>query len=163
MEDLCKYHMVNSNGYKAWFELADYLITEAGFVLIWAETDIKCRYAGISPSAVVIVATIRALKMHGGVKKTELAAENISALEKGFENLKKHIENIKKFGIPAVVAINKFSTDTDAEIAKLLELCRLEGVEASICDVWAKGGEGGEDLAQKVIDAWIKKATSNSI
>ncbi|NLM42940.1 MAG: formate--tetrahydrofolate ligase [Clostridiales bacterium] len=146
---------------KLGLKLADYLITEAGFGAdLGAEKflDIKCRYAGISPSAVVIVATIRALKMHGGVKKTELAAENISALEKGFENLKKHIENIKKFGIPAVVAINKFSTDTDAEIAKLLELCRLEGVEASICDVWAKGGEGGEDLAQKVIDACDKES-----
>jgi len=145
---------------KLGLKLVDYLITEAGFGAdLGAEKfiDIKCRYAGIVPSAVVIVATVRALKMHGGVSKTELAAENIAALEKGFENLRKHIENIKKFGLPAVVSINKFSTDTDAEIARLLELCRLEGVEASICEVWEKGGEGGIDLAQKVIEACEKE------
>jgi len=145
---------------KLGLKLVDYLITEAGFGAdLGAEKfiDIKCRYAGIVPSAVVIVATVRALKMHGGVSKTELAAENIAALEKGFENLKKHIENIKKFGLPAVVSINKFSTDTDAEISRLMELCRLEGVEASICEVWEKGGEGGIDLAQKVIEACEKE------
>lgn len=145
---------------KLGLKLVDYLITEAGFGAdLGAEKfiDIKCRYAGIVPSAVVIVATVRALKMHGGVSKTELAAENITALEKGFENLKKHIENIKKFGLPAVVSINKFSTDTDAEISRLMELCRLEGVEASICEVWEKGGEGGIDLAQKVIEACEKE------
>lgn len=146
---------------KLGLKLADYLITEAGFGAdLGAEKfmDIKCRYAGISPSAVVIVATIRALKMHGGVKKTDLAQENVPALEKGFENLRKHIENIKKYGVPAVVAINKFVTDTDAEVTRLLELCRLEGVEASLCEVWEKGGEGGEDLASKIIEACEKES-----
>jgi len=145
---------------KLGLKLVDYLVTEAGFGAdLGAEKfmDIKCRYAGIAPSAVVIVATVRALKMHGGVKKNELSAENVAALEKGFDNLRKHIENIKKFGVPAVVAINKFVTDTDAELARLLELCRLEGVEASLCEVWEKGGEGGEDLAAKVIEACEKE------
>lgn len=145
---------------KLGLKLVDYLVTEAGFGAdLGAEKfmDIKCRYAGIAPSAVVIVATVRALKMHGGVKKTELAAENVAALEKGFDNLRKHIENIKKFGVPAVVAVNKFVTDTEAELARLLELCRLEGVEASLCEVWEKGGEGGEELAAKVIEACEKE------
>ncbi|SHJ08724.1 formate--tetrahydrofolate ligase [Lutispora thermophila] len=146
---------------KLGLKLVDYLVTEAGFGAdLGAEKfmDIKCRYAGISPSAVVIVATIRALKMHGGVKKTELATENVPAMEKGFDNLRKHIENIKKFGVPAIVAINRFVTDTDAEIARLLELCRMEGVEASLCEVWEKGGEGGEELAAKVIEACEKES-----
>jgi len=146
---------------KLGLKLVDYLVTEAGFGAdLGAEKfmDIKCRYAGIAPSAVVIVATIRALKMHGGVKKTELSAENVAALEKGFDNLRKHIENIKKFGVPAVVAVNKFVTDTEAEVSRLLELCRLEGVEASLCEVWEKGGEGGEDLAAKVIEACEKES-----
>ncbi|WP_372995128.1 formate--tetrahydrofolate ligase [Lutispora sp.] len=145
---------------KLGMKLVDYLVTEAGFGAdLGAEKfmDIKCRYAGISPSAVVIVATIRALKMHGGVKKTELSAENVAALEKGFDNLRKHIENIKKFGVPAVVAVNKFVTDTEAEVTRLLELCRMEGVEASLCQVWEKGGEGGEELAAKVIEACEKE------
>ena len=104
----------------------DYVVTEAGFAAdLGAEKfmDIKCRAAGIAPDAVVIVATIRALKMHGGVAKADLSAPNVSALEKGFENLAVHIENISKFGVPAVVAVNKFITDTDEEIAKLEELC----------------------------------------
>lgn len=146
---------------KMGLKLSDYLITEAGFGAdLGAEKffNIKCRYGGIKPSAVVLVATIRALKMHGGIKKANLGEENVPALEKGFENLKKHIENIKKFGIPSVVAVNKFITDTDAEISKLTELCRLEGVEASICEVWEKGGEGGLDLAQKVIEACEKES-----
>lgn len=146
---------------KLGLKLVDYLITEAGFGAdLGAEKfmDIKCRYAGITPSAVVIVATVRALKMHGGVKKTDLGQENVPALEKGFENLKKHIENIKKFGLPSVIAINRFVTDTDGEVNKLLELCRVEGVEASICDVWEKGGEGGIDLAQKVVEACEKES-----
>ena len=144
---------------KLGLKLVDYLITEAGFGAdLGAEKfmNIKCRYAGIKPSAVVLVATIRALKMHGGVKKTELGQENVPALEKGFANLKKHIENIKKFGVPSVVAVNRFITDTDAEVSKLMELCRLEGVEAAVCEVWEKGGEGGLDLAQKVIEACEK-------
>ncbi|MDD4833449.1 MAG: formate--tetrahydrofolate ligase [Lutispora sp.] len=145
---------------KLGLKLVDYLITEAGFGAdLGAEKfmDIKCRYGGIAPSAVVIVATVRALKMHGGVKKTDLGQENVPALEKGFENLKKHIENVNKFGVPAVVAINKFVTDTEAEVAKLMDLCRIQGVEASICDVWEKGGAGGEDLASKVVAACDQK------
>lgn len=146
---------------KLGLKLVDYLITEAGFGAdLGAEKfmDIKCRYAGIAPSAVVIVATVRALKMHGGVKKTDLGQENVPALEKGFENLKKHIENINKFGVPVVVAMNKFITDTEAELAKLTDLCRIQGVEASICEVWEKGGEGGEDLASKVVEACEKES-----
>lgn len=141
---------------KLGLRLTDYLITEAGFGAdLGAEKfmDIKCRYAGIKPSAVVLVATVRALKMHGGVKKEDLGEENVKALGIGFDNLRKHIENIKKFGVPTVVAINKFITDTENEISKLMELCRLEGVEAAICEVWEKGGEGGLELAQKVIEA----------
>ena len=139
--------------------LNDYLITEAGFGAdLGAEKfmNIKCRYAGFKPSAVVLVATIRALKMHGGVKKADLGEENVAALEKGFVNLQKHIENISKFGVPSVVAINKFITDTDAEISKLTELCRLEGADAAVCEVWEKGGEGGLELAHKVIEACEK-------
>ncbi len=146
---------------KLGLKLADYLITEAGFGAdLGAEKfmNIKCRYAGIEPSAVVLVATVRALKMHGGVKKVDLGTENVPALEKGFDNLRKHIENIKKFGVPAVVAVNKFITDTDNEISKLMELCRVEGVEAAICEVWEKGGDGGLDLAQKVIEACEKES-----
>lgn len=140
-------------------KLNDYLITEAGFGAdLGAEKfmNIKCRYAGLKPSAVVLVATIRALKMHGGVKKTDLGEENVPALEKGFANLQKHIENINKFGVPSVIAINKFITDTDAELSKLMELCRLEGVDAAVCEVWEKGGEGGLELAEKVIEACEK-------
>lgn len=144
---------------KLGLKLTDYLITEAGFGAdLGAEKfmNIKCRYAGIKPSAVVLVATVRALKMHGGVKKSDLGNENVPALEAGFENLKKHIENIKKFGVPSVVAVNKFVTDTESEVSKLMELCRLEGVSAAICDVWEKGGEGGLDLANKVIEVCEK-------
>ncbi len=146
---------------KLGLKLADYLITEAGFGAdLGAEKfmNIKCRYAGIEPSAVVLVATVRALKMHGGVKKADLGTENVPALEKGFDNLRKHIENIKKFGVPVVVAVNKFITDTDNEISKLMELCRVESVEAAICEVWEKGGDGGLDLAQKVIEACEKES-----
>ncbi|NLN47779.1 MAG: formate--tetrahydrofolate ligase [Clostridiales bacterium] len=144
---------------KLGLKLTDYLITEAGFGAdLGAEKfmNIKCRYAGIKPSAVVLVATVRALKMHGGVKKSDLGNENVPALEAGFENLKKHIENIKKFGVPSVVAVNKFVTDTESEVSKLMELCRLEGVNAAICDVWEKGGEGGLNLAHKVIEVCEK-------
>ncbi len=144
---------------KLGLKLTDYLITEAGFGAdLGAEKfmNIKCRYAGIKPSAVVLVATVRALKMHGGVKKTDLGEENVPALEAGFENLKKHIENIKKFGVPSVVAMNKFITDTESEISKLMELCRSEGVNAALCEVWEKGGAGGLDLANKVIEACEK-------
>ncbi|MDF2532626.1 MAG: formate--tetrahydrofolate ligase, partial [Clostridia bacterium] len=141
---------------KLGLKLADYVVTEAGFGAdLGAEKfmDIKCRLGGLAPDAVVIVATIRALKMHGGVAKTELTAENLEALNKGFANMEKQIENIQKFGVPAVVAINKFITDTAAEIALVQEHCKKLGVESSVCEVWEKGGLGGEDLAQKVVAA----------
>lgn len=134
-------------------KLGDYCITEAGFGAdLGAEKfcDIKCRFGGLSPDCAVIVATIRALKYNGGVPKAELSNENIPALKKGIVNLKTHIENIHKFGIPAVVAINRFSADTDGEIAVVEELCRDMGVEVSMTEVFAKGGEGGKELAEKV-------------
>ncbi len=133
----------------------DYVVTEAGFAAdLGAEKflDIKCRVAGIAPSAVVIVATIRALKMHGGVAKTELSKPDCAALEKGFANLKAHIENIGKFGVPAVVAVNKFITDTDEEIALLEKLCKENGSTAVLCEGWGKGGEGAVKLAEVVAD-----------
>ena len=132
---------------------ADYVVTEAGFAAdLGAEKfmDIKCRVAGIKPSAVVIVATIRALKMHGGVLKTELSKPNVGALQKGFENLKAHIENIKKFGVQSVVAVNKFVTDTDEEIEMLKKLCEQNGSKAVLCEGWGKGGEGTTELAEVV-------------
>ena len=135
--------------------LGDYVVTEAGFGAdLGAEKflDIKCRKTDIKPSAVVIVATIRALKMHGGVAKKDLALENVEALMKGFENLEKHIENIKKFNLPYVVAINKFITDTDAEIKALEDWATSNGHTVSLSEVWGKGSEGGLDLAKKVID-----------
>ena len=137
-------------------KLADYCITEAGFGSdLGAEKfmDIKCRMAGLTPSAVVLVATIRALKYNGGVPKAELSAENTAALEKGLPNLEKHIENMKKFGVPVVVAINRFATDTDAEIAVLAGKMEALGVPFSLCEHFAKGGEGAADLAEKVVAA----------
>ncbi len=134
-------------------KLGDYCITEAGFGAdLGAEKffDIKCRFAGLKPSCAVLVATIRALKYNGGVPKTELSAENVDALKKGIVNLQTHIENIRKFGVPVVVAINRFHTDTDAEIAYLKEFCEKMGVEVSLAEIFAKGGEGGIDLANKV-------------
>jgi len=136
-------------------KLADYLVTEAGFGAdLGAEKflDIKCRYGNLKPDAVVVVATIRALKMHGGVAKTELSKENLSALDKGFENLAKQIENIKKFGLPVMVAINKFAMDTEAEIDLLLKKCREYGVAAVLNEVWEKGGEGGKEMAEKLVE-----------
>lgn len=133
---------------------SDYAITEAGFGAdLGAEKflNIKCRISGFKPNAVVLVATIKALKMHGGVNKNDLKEENVEALEKGFENLKRHAENLKKFGLPVVVAINQFVQDTDAEIAKLQALCKNLGLEMSLCQVWEKGGQGAEDLAQKLV------------
>ena len=135
-------------------KLADYLVTEAGFGAdLGAEKffNVVCRFAGFKPSAVVIVATVRALKYNGGVPRAELNKENLEALEKGFANLEKHIENIGKFGLPAVVAINRFPTDTDAELNKLRELIEATGAEFALSEVWAKGGEGGIELAQKVL------------
>ncbi len=136
-------------------KLGDYAITEAGFGAdLGAEKflDIKCRYAGLNPSAVVIVATIRALKMHGGVDKKNLAPENLEALEKGLPNLLRHVANIKDvFGLPAVVAVNKFPTDTDAEIDLVIKKCRELGVNTILSTVHANGGEGGVELAEEVI------------
>ena len=135
-------------------KLADYVITEAGFGSdLGAEKffDIKCRFAGLKPSCVVLVATIRALKYNGGIPKTELTAENVEALEKGIVNLRTHIENMQKFGVPVVVAINRFASDTDAEIAVIKRVCGEMGVEVSLAEIFAKGGEGGTDLAEKVV------------
>ena len=135
-------------------KLADYVVTEAGFGAdLGAEKflDIKCRKAGIAPECVVVVATIRALKMHGGVKKDDLKKEDLKALEAGMSNLQRHIENIKKFGLPAVVSINRFSADTDAEIALVKEKCKALGVEAIMADHWAMGGEGAADVAKAVV------------
>ena len=140
-------------------KMADYTVTEAGFGAdLGAEKflDIKCRFTGFRPNAVVIVATIRALKMHGGLAKTELGTENIEALKKGMTNLAKHIENIQKFGLPIVVAINAFPTDTENELKELKALCESMGASVSISEAWAKGGEGAVDLAQKVIEACEK-------
>lgn len=142
-------------------KLADYLVTEAGFGAdLGAEKffDIKCRYGGLKPNAAVVVATIRALKMHGGLKKEELSKENIDALEKGIENLGKQIENVQKYGIPVVVAINKFTHDTDREIQFVKRYCNDLGVEVALAEVWEKGGEGGIELAEKVIDACEKES-----
>ena len=140
---------------KTALKLADYVITEAGFGAdLGAEKflDIKCRVAGLRPSAVVIVATVRALKMHGGLLKEELKEENLQALEKGLPNLLRHVSNIKNvYGLPAVVAVNRFPTDTDAEIALVIRKCRELGVNTVLSDVWAKGGEGGEELAREVV------------
>ena len=136
-------------------KLGDYCITEAGFGSdLGAEKflDIKCRMAGLAPAAVVLVATVRALKYNGGVPKADLAAENIAALEKGVVNLKAHIENMQKYGLPVVVAINRFHTDTDAELAVVDRCCRDCGVEYALSEVFAKGGEGGEALARKVVE-----------
>jgi len=136
-------------------KLADYVVTEAGFGAdLGAEKfiDIKCRVAGIRPSAVVIVATVRALKMHGGAQKKELGVENLAALEKGLPNLLKHIENITvKFGLPAVVAINRFPTDTEAELKLIDTKCKEYGANVALSEVWGKGGAGGVELAQEVI------------
>ena len=143
------------NGTLCSLALGDYVVTEAGFAAdLGAEKffDIKCRYGGLEPSAVVIVATVRALKMHGGVVLSELSAENLGALKHGFENLRVHIENISKFGLHSIVALNKFSTDTDKEISLIKELCASMGVEAVLCETWEKGGEGGITLAEKVVE-----------
>ncbi len=138
---------------KLCLKLADYAITEAGFGSdLGAEKffDIKCRYAGLKPSCTVLVATIRALKYNGGVPKDKLTEENLEALEKGVVNLKTHIENLHKFGVPVVVAINRFHTDTEAELALVEKVCTELGAEFSLAEIFAKGGEGGTDLAQKV-------------
>jgi formate--tetrahydrofolate ligase len=137
-------------------KLADYTVTEAGFGAdLGAEKfmDIKCRFAGIRPDAVVIVATVRALKYNGGVKKTELKEENVDALRSGMENLRKHIENMQSFGAPVVVAINRFDTDTAAELETVINMCREWGADCALSEVFAKGGSGGTELAEKVLGA----------
>jgi formate--tetrahydrofolate ligase len=137
-------------------KLADILVTEAGFGAdLGAEKfiDIKCRFAGLKPDAVVLVATVRALKLHGGVAKADLGQVNMGALEKGLANLAKHIENVGKFGLPAVVAINAFPTDTPEELKFVAEKCAALGAEVALSEVWAKGGAGGETLAKKVLAA----------
>src|SRR5206468_7957800 len=135
-------------------KLADYVVTEAGFGAdLGAEKffDIKCRKAGLKPDAAVVVATVRALKMHGGVPRDGLKEENVAALEKGFANLARHLENLRGFGVPVVVSVNRFSADTEAEHAKLKELCAAQGAEAVIADHWAYGGEGAAALAEAVV------------
>ena len=140
--------------------MADYVVTEAGFGAdLGAEKffDIKCRQAGFSPDAVVLVATIRALKYNGGVPKTELSAENVEALEKGIVNLEKHIENLQKYKVPVVVTLNSFVTDSEAEIAFVKQFCEERGCEFAISEVWEKGGEGGIALAEKVLKTLEEK------
>ena len=142
-------------------KLSDYAITEAGFGAdLGAEKflDIKCRFAGLKPSAVVIVATVRSMKYNGGVPLADLKEENVDALVKGSVNLIAHINNIKKFGLPAVVAINRFDSDTDAELAKTEEICKENGAEFALSEVFMKGGDGGIDLAKKVIAACEKES-----
>ena len=140
---------------KTAMKMADYAITEAGFGAdLGAEKflDIKCRMAGLTPSAVVIVATVRALKMHGGLAKTELGSENLEALERGIPNLLRHVSNIKNvYKLPSVVAVNRFPTDTDAEIQFIINKCRELGVNVILSTVWAEGGKGGEELAREVV------------
>ena len=146
----CNSVMATTTGLK----LVDYLVTEAGFGAdLGAEKffDIKCRKAGLKPSAVVIVATVRALKMHGGVAREELGKENLAALDKGFANLARHLENLGRFGVPAIVAINHFTSDTAAEEALIRKKCAEIGVEAVLCTHWAEGGKGAEALARAVV------------
>lgn len=140
---------------KTALKLADYVVTEAGFGAdLGAEKfmDIKCRFAGLHPDAVVLVATVRALKYNGGVPKNELSAENLKCLKAGIVNLEKHIENIQKFGVPVVVTLNRFVTDTQAELDFVKEFCESRGAEFALANVWEKGGEGGIDLANKVLE-----------
>ena len=142
-------------------KLADYAITEAGFGAdLGAEKffDIKCRYAGLKPSAVVLVATVRALKYNGGVAKADLVNENIEALKAGAVNLEAHIDNLHKYGVPVVVAINRFGTDTDAELKAVEDICIAKGAEFALSEVFAKGGEGGIELAEKVVKACEKES-----
>ncbi len=147
---------------KTALKLADYVVTEAGFGAdLGAEKffDIKCRIAGLKPNAAVIVATVRALKMHGGVGKDDLGQENVDAVKKGCENLARHIRNVKSFGVPAVVAVNRFTADTDAEVAAIVKAGEELGAEVVECTHWADGGAGAEDLAKHVVDL-VDKGTS---
>ena len=145
---------------KAALKMADYVITEAGFGAdLGAEKffDVKCRIAGLKPDAVVLVATIRALKYNGGVPKAELSAENMDALKKGIVNLEKHIENLQKYGVPVIVTLNAFVTDTEAETKYVKDFCEERGCEFALSEVWAKGGEGGIALAEKVLKTLEEK------
>ena len=148
---------------KTALKLADVVITEAGFGAdLGAEKflDIKCRMAGLTPNAVVLVATIRALKYNGGMSKNDLSTENLDALKKGIVNLEKHIENLQKYGIPVIVALNRFVTDTDAEIEYVKSFCIEKDSEFSLCEVWEKGGEGGIDLAKKLLTTMEEKQSN---
>jgi len=141
---------------KTGLALADVVLTEAGFGSdLGAEKffDIKCRFGKLNPEVAVLVATVRALKMNGGANKKDLSTENLGALEKGLPNLQRHIENVKQFGVPVIVAVNRFTSDTDAELAMVADYASKQGVCASVNDVWAKGGAGGEDLAREVLSA----------
>ena len=143
-------------GTKTALKLADYVVTEAGFGAdLGAEKffDIKCRKAGLTPSAAVVVITVRSLKYNGGVKVPDLAEENLAALEAGFANVRRHLENLQKFGVPAIVAINHFATDTPREIDAVVKLCQEAGAEAALSKAWAEGGEGAVELAEKVTRA----------
>ena len=144
-------------------KLADYTITEAGFGAdLGAEKflDIKCRMAGLKPDAIVLVATVRALKYNGGVPKTELAGENLEALKKGIVNLEKHIENLQKYDVPVVVTLNKFATDSEAELSFVKEFCENRGCDFALSEVWEKGGEGGIELANKVVETLENKKSN---
>ncbi len=146
---------------KTALKLGDYVITEAGFGAdLGAEKflDIKCRFAGLTPSAVVVVATVRALKMHGGLDREELGQENLDALEKGLPNLLRHLANMKQvYGLPAVVAVNRFPSDTDAEIKLVIEKCKQLGANVVLSTVWAEGGKGGEALAKEIVSLCEEK------
>ncbi|HSH45476.1 MAG TPA: formate--tetrahydrofolate ligase, partial [Longimicrobiales bacterium] len=140
---------------KTGLQLGDYVVTEAGFGAdLGAEKffDIKCRVGELKPEVAVVVATVRALKMHGGVPKNELEKENVDALKRGLENLQGHVENIRKFGVPPIVGLNRFASDTDAEVAAVLEACKVWGVPAAEADPWGGGGEGVLELADAVVD-----------
>ncbi|MDP6785006.1 MAG: formate--tetrahydrofolate ligase, partial [Alphaproteobacteria bacterium] len=148
---------------KTGLKLTDYVVTEAGFGAdLGAEKflDIKCRKSKLKPDCVVIVATIRALKMHGGVEKKDLKNENVEALKKGLVNLERHIGNVKKFGLPVVVAVNHFITDTDKEVNALMDFCKNLGVRSSLCTHWSNGGEGTKDLAKSVVEICDKNNSS---
>jgi formate--tetrahydrofolate ligase len=144
-------------------KLGDVVVTEAGFATeLGAEKffDIKCRIGGLKPAAAVIVATVRALKMHGGIKKEDLGIPDVAALLKGMDNLSKHVDNIRQFGVPAVVALNHFSQDSDAEVAVVMDACQKLGVPARISRVWELGGDGGQELAHAVLEAMQRQGVS---
>ena len=148
---------------KTALKLADVVVTEAGFGAdLGAEKflDIKCRMADLKPAAVVLVATIRALKYNGGVVKAELSNENLEALEKGIVNLEKHIENLQKYGVPIVVSLNRFITDSDAELGYVKNFCESRNCDFALCEVWEKGGEGGIELANKVLETLNNKESN---